>query len=700
MPPAPVAVAAAPRPPVLPKQFAAAAPAMPPAPTSAPAAGAGSALAVASAEEFKSELVKAVSERTGYPVDMLDLDAHMEADLGIDSIKRIEILSGLTTRYNLIGERDEEAVIAELSGYKTLNEIANWYARTLASPDAVGEADAGGAQSKKAPAPLSPQVEAMEPGVRDAADPVRCYVVHASPAGDVTLHAEQLLTQLPPAFPVLLAGAQSALALALRQELERRGYTVLQLIPGTTTRRLDAQRCEIDLSSAQAQADWRALPGHSPQPIGMLLNLMGADERNEDGHLGDARAMFVLLKLFESELKASAACGAGWLVNLTRLDGQFGLARSGELAVGSAGTLGLAKSAAREWPAVRVKCIDAAPALETAVLTLRVLAEIGQADTATEIGLTEQARWHIGLRADAAPRQLLSGMGLEQGAVLLVTGGAYGITADIACALAARYRPTLVLVGRSALPDDEPEATRDIGDATTLKQVLIGQLRANDAGVTPARINAELKRIQRERDIRANLAAMRASGATVDYRCLDVRDGAALAQLVDDIYQRHGRIDGVLHGAGVIGDKLIADKTLESFDAVFDTKVLPALVLARKLRPEGLKFIAFFSSVAGRFGNVGQCDYSAANEVLNKLADSLSHRWPQVHALSINWGPWDAGMVDDSLRKLYALRDIVPIPVAEGRRHFLQEIERGAGGEPELVITSSMLQIAALRAVH
>lgn len=708
MPPSPVAAAAAPRPPVLPKQFAAAAPAMPPAqaqatvPAPAPAASAGSGLAVASAEEFKSELVKAVSERTGYPVDMLDLDAHMEADLGIDSIKRIEILSGLTTRYNLIGERDEEAVIAELSGYKTLNEIANWYARTLSTPDAAGEADAGGVQPKKAPAPLSPQFEAMEPGAPAAADPVRCYVVHASLAGDITLQADQLLTQLPPAFPVLLAGAESALALALRQELERRGYTVLQLIPGASTRRLDAQRCEIDLSSAAAPAEWRALAGHPHQPIGMLLNLMGADEREEYGHLGDTRAMFVLLKLFESDLKASGAGGAGWLLNLTRLDGQFGLARTGELAVGSAGTVGLAKSAAREWPAVRVKCIDAAPALETAALALRVLAEIGQADTATEIGLTGQGRWHIGLRPDAPPRQMLAGLGLglEQGAVLLVTGGAYGITADIACALAARYRPTLVLVGRSALPGDEPEATRDMGDAAALKQVLIGQLRANDAGVTPARINAELKRILRERDIRANLAAMRASGATVEYHCLDVRDGAALEQLVDDIYQRHGRIDGVLHGAGVIGDKLIADKTLESFDAVFDTKVLPALVLARKLRPETLKFIAFFSSVAGRFGNVGQCDYSAANEVLNKLADSLSHRWPQVHALAINWGPWDAGMVDDSLRKLYALRDIVPIPVAEGRRHFLQEIERGAGGEPELVITSSMRQIAALRAAH
>ncbi|MGK5023359.1 SDR family NAD(P)-dependent oxidoreductase [Janthinobacterium sp. RB2R34] len=699
----PETVAAAPRPPVLPKQLSAMAPAPapvpapppPPPPVLAPAAAGRPVLAVASAAEFKTELVKAVSERTGYPVEMLDLDAHMEADLGIDSIKRIEILSGLTNRYDMIGSRDEEAVIAELSGYKTLNEIANWYARSLETPVAEGGAP-GDIAPKKAPAPLPLQLEAVEPVAADAADPVRRYVVHASFAGTA---GAAVPPDLPRIFPVLLAGAQSALAQALRQELERLGYTVLQLIPAAVTRRLDAQRCEIDLSSLQALADWRALAGHGRAPIGMLLNLMGADESPDDAHLGDARAMFLMLKLFEADLKASAAAGAGWLLNLTRLDGQFGLSHTRELAVGSAGTLGVAKSAAREWPTVKIKCVDAEPGLEAAPLALRILGEIGHADTATEIGLTGQGRWNISLRADGPPRQALAGLALAPGAVLLVTGGAYGITADIASALAAKYRPTLVLVGRSALPGDEDDRTRGI-DGLALQQVLIAQLCAGDAGITPARVNAALKRIVRERAIRTNLAAMRASGATVEYHCLDVRDGAGLGALVDDLYQRHGRIDGVLHGAGVIGDKLIADKTLESFDAVFDTKVLPALVLARKLRPESLKFIAFFSSVAGRFGNVGQCDYSAANEVLNKLADSLGQRWPKVHALSINWGPWDAGMVDDGLRKLYALRDIVPIPVADGRRHFLQEVERGAGGEPELVITSSMQQIAALRLVH
>jgi hypothetical protein len=130
---------------------------------------------------------------------------------------------------------------------------------------------------------------------------------------------------------------------------------------------------------------------------------------------------------------------------------------------------------------------------------------------------------------------------------------------------------------------------------------------------------------------------------------------------------------------------------------VYDTKVLPALVLAEKLRMAELRFIGFFSSVAGRFGNVGQADYSAANEVLNKLAGQLSQAWPHLHALAFNWGPWDGGMVNDDLRKLYASRAIRPIAPAAGRRHFLEALEHGARGQPEIVISSSIQQIASLR---
>ena len=76
----------------------------------------------------------------------------------------------------------------------------------------------------------------------------------------------------------------------------------------------------------------------------------------------------------------------------------------------------------------------------------------------------------------------------------------------------------------------------------------------------------------------------------------------------------------------------------------------------------------------GAFGNVGQVDYSAANEVLNKTASLIKHRWPHVRALSINWGPWNAGMVSDALAGLYASKGLGLIPPDSGLALGLQEL--------------------------
>ncbi len=217
-------------------------------------------------------------------------------------------------------------------------------------------------------------------------------------------------------------------------------------------------------------------------------------------------------------------------------------------------------------------------------------------------------------------------------------------------------------------------------------------MRQSDAAVTPAQIEQALRKILKSRQIRDNMAELRRLGSKVEYHPLDVRDSARFGKLLDDIYARFHRIDGVIHGAGVIDDRLIRDKTPESFANVFATKVNSAIALTRKLRPDSLKFLVFFSSVSGRFGNVGQSDYSAANEYLNKLSQHLDQSWPG-RVMAINWGPWDAGMVSDQLRQLYKQRDIDLIPLAEGVRFFMSELLHGGPSMPEVVITCSARQI-------
>jgi hypothetical protein len=95
----------------------------------------------ATVEQFKGDLLRLVSARTGYPEDMLDLDVDMEAELGIDSIKRIEIFNDLRDHHDLLEGKDEETVLKELTDLKTLNRIVDWYSSNLSR---ALEAESGG----------------------------------------------------------------------------------------------------------------------------------------------------------------------------------------------------------------------------------------------------------------------------------------------------------------------------------------------------------------------------------------------------------------------------------------------------------------------------------------------------------------------------------------------------------------------------
>jgi NAD(P)-dependent dehydrogenase (short-subunit alcohol dehydrogenase family) len=178
----------------------------------------------------------------------------------------------------------------------------------------------------------------------------------------------------------------------------------------------------------------------------------------------------------------------------------------------------------------------------------------------------------------------------------------------------------------------------------------------------------------------------------VHYYQADVRDENALGAVIRKIGERFDGCDGVIHGAGVIDDKLIGDKTPESFDYVFGTKLDSALNLSRLLDPERLKFCAFFASVAGRFGNRGQSDYAAANEVLAKLATYLDQRWPG-RVVSIVWGPWSRiGMVSE-LEGHLSRRGLQLIPPEIGPLRFCEELQYGRKGECEVVIAGEVGQL-------
>ena len=271
--------------------------------------------------------------------------------------------------------------------------------------------------------------------------------------------------------------------------------------------------------------------------------------------------------------------------------------------------------------------------------------------------------------------------------VILVTGGARGITARAAVALASRYRARILVVGKSPLPPGEESAgTAAIESPRQLKGALIDQVRRAGGTPEPAAIEAACARLLRDREIRGTLRAIRDTGAEVAYMQCDLANADEFGRLLDEIYSSHGAIHGVIHGAGVIEDRLVADKDPRSFDRVLGAKVTGAMVLAQSLKPDSLRFLAFFSSVSGRFGNRGQADYAAANEVLNKLAAHLDAQWP-ARVVAINWGPWDgSNMVGEEVRDQFVRRGVQLIEPSAGSNALIEELLAGRKGEPEIIL--------------
>jgi len=352
------------------------------------------------------------------------------------------------------------------------------------------------------------------------------------------------------------------------------------------------------------------------------------------------------------------------------------------------GGVGLLKSLREERPGLRVKAVDVDPAAPPERLAAEILAELEVVGGRQEVGYPGGGRTVF--RTVAAPAgEEAARKDKVEGLVVLATGGARGITAETLREL-AQPGNVLILTGRSPLVDEQ-EAVAACADAAQLRQHFIAEARSGASKLTPADIGRKTAAVMAGREMRANIDDFRRRGATVEYHVVDVLNECAVANLIADVEKRHAPVNGVVHGAGVIEDKLLVDKTSESWSRVVETKVLGLLLLQRRLKPEALRFLSVFSSVAGRFGNSGQSDYATANELMNRLCCQLRDQWQgRVEVNALCWGPWGptrfgAGMVTADTEAKFAAKGVTLVGADAGRLLFAQAVSRAPGGPVEIV---------------
>ncbi len=367
----------------------------------------------------------------------------------------------------------------------------------------------------------------------------------------------------------------------------------------------------------------------------------------------------------------------GLLATVTRLDGGFGLLGGASSDPSFGGLAGLVKTAAREWPGVVCRALDVDPNLPLPSAASALAKELGY-EAPVETAITASGVKTVALEERAAVPVV--GEPLAPGDVVLVTGGARGVTAQCAVALAAAFKPSLVLLGRSPLPGAEDAAYAAARTEGELRSAIAGR----EKGLAPKAIGEKAKELLAAREIRSTLARLEALGARARYRACDARDAAAVKTLVAETTKDLGPIRGLVHGAGVLADKALLDKTPAMLDAVLDAKLAGLRNFLDAVELPKLKALALFSSSTARYGRVGQSDYAVANEALNKAAQLLAKRLPSCRVASLGWGPWDGGMVDKNLKALFAAEGVGVIGLADGGAHLVAEL-RGPAAETVVI---------------
>ncbi|MGC4120676.1 MAG: PfaD family polyunsaturated fatty acid/polyketide biosynthesis protein [Myxococcales bacterium] len=378
--------------------------------------------------DLKALLLQIVAAKTGYPGEMLGMDLSLEADLGIDSIKRVEILSAMREQVPDL----PEVKPAAMAGLKTLGSI-------------VAFLEGGGAHEGQQP---------EQPKKNGAS-------AHEAPAPVLAKSLERCVVRA-------IEGAAPGLGLPGLSRLRR-----LAIVPNENE---VAQALQAALRARGIAASLEAsVPADADGVlfVGGLTDLPSADV---------VRAGFRAARAAAPQLSERP----GVFVTVQDTGGDFGLSGNERAELG--GLAGIAKTAAMEWPQASVKAIDlergSRPPQALAAALLQELLEGGDE---REVGLCADGRRLVPVAVPEPVGEPAAKPVLDSCSVVVATGGARGVTAACLVALARRTKARFLLLGRTALAE-EPACCRSAKDGAALKRALLEDAKASGRSMTPAEL--------------------------------------------------------------------------------------------------------------------------------------------------------------------------------------------------------------------
>lgn len=148
-------------------------------------------------------------------------------------------------------------------------------------------------------------------------------------------------------------------------------------------------------------------------------------------------------------------------------------------------------------------------------------------------------------------------------------------------------------------------------------------------------------RRQPSEEVNKKIDDLRSLGVNINLVFADVGDRSSLETVLSSINEEVPAIRGVIHAAGILNDKMIADLEWEDFETVLSAKVVGLANLYSLLDIDELDFLIMLSSITSVLGNMGQANYAAANYFLNSFASYMALN--NQKAYTFCWGPWLKG---------------------------------------------------------
>ena len=577
-------------------------------------------------QDIMERLIRIIMDATGFNREEIQPDMDLRRDLSIRSSRLPVIMDGAERQFGLTIE------LEDFIGVRTVKDIAQRISGIIARQGATS---------------LQPATRAVDP------DPVRDEILKSSKdeASLKRLVFKHATVELAASIPMELSPGESVLLLSPDRDDGIAGSAgdILRLDHGVDTFPMlfmqgsfgpGEEGHDIRTNEGASRALER-IAGLSPLS-GMVIALCQGGSGRLRG-MADVsrllRGLFLLLKAFlQSPAKK-------FVVLIHSREDNETLGR-----LVAEGMLGLFLSAAQEHSSVQFRTMEIGKDTD-----LRVALR-GALDRGCPVVETIHLDGRVSTSEGQVAPAVLGGssnLNLSPGDVVVMSGGATGISAHLAHSLVP-FMPRLVFLGRTSL---------DPGIDLTKPRP--GPLPSEAFAVDP-----------RASEIVRTLADLHSSGIEATYHTCDVTDPEAVRAIMGEVASRYGKIDGIIHGAGVLRDGLLSQMTPDEFSMVTDVKFLGAWNLFSTAEGAGLRFFVGLSSAAAIQGNPGQANYAAANRMMSALLRTLRRKNGAILFKALMLAPVEgAGMAEDpEVRELMKRKGVAYIHVNELAGLFCREL--------------------------